>query len=473
MKSFLSIDIGASGGKAFLGKYNGKKLSLEEIRRFENTPIVVNGHLKWHMNDLLKKVIHVIKIAAHAENDFSSVGIDAWGVDFGLIDRNGNLLEMPYHYRDSITSGIMEKVLDIIPKEKIFQLTLTHFQRFNTIYQLVALKERKTYALEKATCLLMIPNLFMYFLTGKKACEFTIATTTQLYNPSKQNWSKEIINTLDLPEIFPDILNSSTVLGKLRKNVASMDIDVVNVATHDTASAVAGIPLKNNNWIFISTGTWFLVGIESDKPVLSYKVMELNFTNEGCLDGGFRLLKNITGLWTLQQCLKSWREKNPTLSYNDLENMAKKSKSLKYIVDINDPSLTNPKNMPEAVVNLCKKTKKIVPNTVGEIVRLLLESIAYGVKQTVDELALITRKNFEGIHMVGGGTKNALLCQMISNTTELPVIIGPTEAASVGNVLSQMIAEKEFSNISEGRECVRNSFEFKVYHPIIDDKSKR
>ncbi len=465
MKSFLSIDMGASGGKAFLGKYDGKKLYLEEIQRFENTPIVVEGHLKWNVEDLLNKVIDAIEAAVRRENDFTSVGIDAWGVDFGLIDRKGNLIDTPYHYRDSITNGVMEKVFDFIPKERIFQLTLTHFQRFNTLYQLMALKERRPHILEKARYLLMMPNLFTYLLTDKKACEFTVATTTQLYNPNKQNWSKEITNALDLPEIFPNILNPSTVLGRLRKNVASMKVDVINVATHDTASAVAGIPLKNNNWVFISTGTWFLVGIENDKPISSHKVMELNFTNEGCLDGGFRLLKNITGLWTLQQCLKSWRKENPTLSYSDLENMAKKSKSLGYIVDINDPSLTNPEDMPKAVMNLCQRTKKVVPNTIGETVRVLLESIAYGVKRTVDELASITGKNFEGIHMVGGGTKNTLLCQMISNTTKLPVVIGPTEATSVGNILSQMIAEKEFSNIEEGRECVRNSFEFRAYHP--------
>ncbi|WP_036222634.1 rhamnulokinase [Mesoaciditoga lauensis] len=467
MKSFLSIDIGASGGKAFLGKYDGKKLYLKEVQRFENVPIVVKGHLKWNVDDLLAKVINAIKTALSRESELTSIGVDTWGADFGLIDQKGKLVEMPYHYRDFITNDIMEKVFDLMPKEKIFQLTLTHFHKFNTLYQLMALKEKKPHILEKANYLLMMPNLFTYFLTNKKSCEFTIATTTQLYNPNKRNWSKEIISALDLPKgIFLNISKSSTVLGKLRKDVVDANLDVINVAMHDTASAVAGIPLKNNKWVFISTGTWFLVGVENDKPISNHKVMELNFTNEGCIGGGFRLLKNITGLWTIQQCLKTWREKEPTLSYADLEKMAEKSKSLKYIIDVNDPSLTNPPDMPKAVVSLCQKTKKkTIPSTRGEIVRLLLESISYGVKRTVDELASITGKKFEGIHMVGGGTKNKLLCQMISNITKLPVITGPTEAASVGNILSQMIAEKDFFNIEEGRECVQNSFEFKTYHP--------
>ena len=460
MRGFLAIDIGASGGKAFLGRYDGKKLYLEEIQRFENIPVVVDDHMRWNVDDLLKKIVQVIDVATHKESDLASIGIDTWGVDFGLIDRNGRLIEMPYHYRDSITENIMDRVFEIIPKEEIFRLTLTHFLSFNTLYQLMALKEKKPDVLEKAKYLLMMPNLFTYLLVGQKACEFTIATTTQLYNPIERDWSKEIIDILGLPGIFPDILQPSIILGKFHKNV-----DVVNVATHDTASAVAGTPLRNNNWIFVSTGTWFLVGIESDKPFSDRKVMDLNFTNEGSVNGGFRLLKNVTGLWIVQRCLKSWREKDPALSYDALERMARESRSLGYVIDTNDPTLTNPKDMPEAVIELCRKTKKTIPTTIGEIVRVVLESIAYRVKQTIDELAVITGRNFEGIHMVGGGTKNALLCQMISNATDLPVVVGPIEATSVGNILSQMIAKREFIDIEEGRECVRRSFEFKTYYP--------
>lgn len=470
-KAFLAIDIGASSGKAFLGKYNRHSLELEEILRFPNDPVCILGHICWDVLSIYENTIKALHRAlAISDVEVYSVGIDTWGVDFGLLDENGHLIENPYHYRDCLTNGVMNEVTKEVSKEKIFHNTATHFQPFNSLFQLIAMREKDCVSLKIAKTMLMMPNLLMYFLTGKKTCEFTIATTTQLYDPIQKNWSRELIKIFDLPNIFPKVFPSVTMIGKtipfISKEIGR-SLDVVLPATHDTGSAVAGTPIKDKNSVFISTGTWCIMGVENDEPIRKDLVLKNNFTNEGCLDGRFRISKNITGLWLVQECLKEWKRNEPQLDYNELNQLAARATPLKCIIDPNDPRFIKPLSMVDMIRDYCRKTGQPQLDTKGEIVRTCFEGIALRVKWTLDVLREITKRDLNEIYMVGGGTKSILLCQLISNATGLPVFVGPTEATAIGNLLGQMIAEHELKDVNEGRELIKASFELKALEPDL------
>ncbi len=467
MSGYLAIDIGASGGKAIIGEYNGSVLKLQEVGDFPNEPVYITEHLYWDILSLFKEVVKITRKALHSSKEISSLAIDTWGVDFGLLDKNGHLVENPYHYRDSLTKDIMKKVFRKVPKSRIYEITATHFEPFNTIFQLAALKEHQYQSLHIANTVLLIPNLLSYFLTGEKSCEFTIATTTQLFNVTTGDWSDELISSLQIPCVFPTIYKPATIIGEIQNRLIydiPQKLKVVLPASHDTASAVAGTPLGRNS-AFMSTGTWCIVGIENEVPLIRDELFLNNFANEGCLNGNYRILKNINGLWLVDRCLQEWKGKFSQVTYEMLIAEAEESKPFRCIIDPNDPVFLNPPSMVRAIENYCKSTSQPVPESRGEFIRTILESIALRVKWVLDILRKASNKKLEEIYMVGGGTKNRLLHKFTANATNLPVIIGHRHATLIGNIISQMIAEKEVRDYKEGRELIRRSFRTLTYLP--------
>jgi sugar (pentulose or hexulose) kinase len=474
-RTFLAIDLGASGGKAVAGIFDGNNLSIEEVNRFPNIPAEINNHLHWDVLRIHNDILDSIKKTVDKfGNSFTSVGIDTWGVDFGLLDSEGYLLGNPFHYRDSYTNGIIEKTTQQVSKEKIFELTGAHFEPFNTVFQIMAMKEHRISYLDSAKYLLMMPNLFTYFLTGEITCEFTIATTTQLFDPVKRTWSKELINILQIPDILPEIHQPGTTIGKTLKTISNYidkELNVVLPASHDTGSAVAAVPIfENENSMFISSGTWCISGVEVEEAVMDKKLLKYNFTNEGCLGGNYRLLKNVSGLWFVQKCLEVWKEEDPTLDYSKLTQMATEAEPLKNFIDPNDLRFLNPPDMPNEIIAYCKETNQPVPETKGEILRCALQGIALRMKWVVEKLEELTNKKIEAIRIVGGGVRNELFCKLIADATNRNVYAGPVEATSLGNILAQMIAAGEIKNVFEGREIIRKSFEIREYTPSVDER---
>lgn len=469
MKGFLAIDIGASSGKSLLGVFNGKKLELIEIHRFPNIPVEINGYTYWDILYLYNNVLESIKKAAKAsEVELETVGIDTWGVDFGLLDKSGFLLGNPFHYRNMFKTDVMERVIDKVGKEWIFKRAPAQFKPFNTLYQLIALKEMLSPYLKSARTLLMIPSLLSYFLTGKKVIEFTIATTTQLYNPHHNTWDKEIMEVFGIPDILPRVVPSGTILEIINsKNFKWLknNVKIVLPASHDTGSAVASIPDDKSRIMFISIGTWAVEGVFLDKPMISEKVIQLNFANEGCYDGCYRLLQNITGLWLIQGLLGKWKEKRHNLDYKTLEELAKNAAPFQGMIDPDSHEFQNPDDMEVAIIKNSRRISGKTPQNDGEIVRIALEGIALKTRLIKDQLEMLTGKNLDKVHMIGGGVRNRLLCQLIANATNLPVETGPIEGTAIGSIIIQMIAAGYLKDLKEGHEIIRRSFDFEVFEP--------
>jgi len=465
----LSIDLGATSGKSILVSFDGKKIALEEIHRFSNMPVELNGFLYWNVLDLYNNILDSIEISLTKYGELASLGIDTWGVDFGLLDSKGFLLANPFHYRNSYKSQTMKKVLNSVGKEWIFQRCPTQFQPFNTLYQLITLKEMDFAALKLAHTLLGMPALLTYFLTGEKFIEFTYATTTQLYNPYVRDWDKEIMEKFDLPNIFPKLVRSSTEIGQFKAQEKRKEISVVAVASHDTASAFASTMVRNEETMIISSGTWFLEGIITDKAYKKPEILKYNFASEGCIDGKFRLLSNVTGMWLVEQLLKKWRKSTPTLSYRDITGMAKRTEAFKGFIDVDSKILQNPTDMESEIVRECKNFSGKRIESRGEIVRTIFESIALKTRWVKEKLEEITGKEIKSIRMIGGVTRNDFICQLISNATCLPLMAGPIEGTAVGNAISQIMA-KEGIELSDLEEIVKRSFEFKNYVPQDREK---
>jgi len=474
-KTFLAVDLGASGGKAVAGTFDGKNLSIEEVNRFPNLPAQINGHLHWDVLRIYNDILESMEKAVDKFKDsIISVGIDTWGVDFGLLDDKGYLLGNPFHYRDSLTSGIIEETTQKVSKERIFELTGAHFEPFNTLFQILAMKKYDLSYVKNARHLLMMPNLLTYFLTGEITCEFTIATTTQIFDPVKREWSEELMKEFEIPDILPEIYQPGIVVGKVLRSVSGFigkELDVVLPASHDTGSAVAAVPIfEGENSMFISSGTWCISGVEVKKPVMDKRVLEYNFTNEGCLGGNYRLLKNVSGLWFVQKCLEVWKEEDETLDYSKLTEMAAAAEPLKNFIDPNDLRFLNPPDMPTEIVAYCKDTNQPLPETKGEILRCALQGIALRMRWVVEKLEELTNREIEAIRIVGGGVRNYLFCQLIADATNKTVYAGPIEATSLGNIIAQMIASGEIKDVFEGREIIRKSFEIKEYKPSPDKR---
>lgn len=474
-KVYLGIDLGAESGRVMAGLWNGKRIRLEEIHRFPNGPVRLGESLRWDVLRLWAEIQNGLTLAAKKYGrQVVSLGVDTWGVDYVLLSRNNEILGQPYHYRDPRTNGVMQKVFKKVSRAEIFSQTGLQFMQINTLFQLLALKERDPELLEQADCLLLMADFFHWCLCGSRVVEFTNGSTTQCLHPLKRDWARGLLKKVGLPShIFPKVVAPGTKLGTLLPAVCKQtglgNIRVIAPPTHDTAAAVAGVPTANTgkaNWAYISSGTWSLMGVEVKKAVLTPRALELNMTNEGGLDGTYRLLKNIMGLWLVQQCKRSFDAAGKKYDYARLAQMAAKATPLRSVVDVNDPLFLNPPDMPEAIREYCRETKQPVPNTAGQLVRCAYESLALKYREVLRSLEELTGETIEVIHIVGGGSQSALLNQFAADACQRPVVVGPVEATVMGNLLTQARADGELSSLGEMREVVRRSSKMQHYEPL-------
>jgi rhamnulokinase len=473
--SFLAFDLGASGGRGIIGTLENKVLALNEICRFNNNMSQVLDSYHWDILRLFDEIVKGIAKANTLGLCPGSIGIDTWGVDYGLLDKNGNLLANPYAYRDHRTDTAMEEFQRIVPRDKIYKLTGIQFMQFNTLFQLFAAKRDKLSIMDVASDLLFIPDLLNYMLTGIKKTEFTFATTSQLLNPVTGRWEKELFSALGIPvEIMQEIVEPGTILGPLHKSVIDetglQDAHVIAVASHDTGSAIAAIPATDENFAYISSGTWSLMGIESPQPVITEDSFNFSFTNEGGVNHTYRILKNIMGLWLIQECKRCWAGNRHDYSYPELVAMAEKAVPFRSLVNPDHPSFYNPVDMLSAVIEFCKVHEEPLPSQPGEYARCIFESLALKYRFVLESLRKISGKKIDKIHIIGGGSQNKFLCQLTSNATGLQVIAGPAEGTAIGNLLVQAMGMGYISSLSEIREIVKNSCETEVFRPVDTDK---
>ena len=473
-KRVLAFDFGASSGRAIIGCFDGEKITLEEVHRFSNDPVSVGGTVYW---DVLR-LFHEIKqgiIKARMAGGFDSIGIDTWGVDFGLIDSEGKLMENPIHYRDARTVGLVDEAFKTMPREKIYGITGIQFMELNTLFQLISLKKNRPWMLERADKMLFMPDLFAYMLTGKMCAEYSIASTSQIIDLQTGSWSKELLDAFGIKEdIFAPIVKPGTVLGNLTSEICEEcgvdPVPVISVCGHDTQSAITSVPCEDGNFAFLSSGTWSLFGTELEKPIVNETSLNINITNEGGFDGTVGFLKNIIGLWLIQESRRQWQRQGEDYSYADLEKLALAAEPFKCFIDPDAPEFVPHGNIPKRVQEFCEKTGQYVPQTVGEIMRCIYESLAMKYKLTFEKLCECTERDYPVIHVIGGGTKDTLLCQLTANSCNRTVKAGPIEATVMGNVAVQLMSGKSVSGISEARKIVAASSELKVYEPAEVDK---
>jgi rhamnulokinase len=471
MSNFLAFDLGASGGRAILGTLKDQKIHLKEIHRFNNSMLQIHGNYYWNVFSLFEELKEGLgKCCKGLKIHPETIGVDTWGVDFSLLDNSGRLLGMPYAYRDRRNSEAMDQVHRIIDKEEIYRLTGIAMWPFNSIYQLFAWKHHQPDVLNIADRLLFMPDIFNYLFTGIKSTDYTFASTSQLMNAYSRNWEPVLFEKLGLTQhIMNEIIESGSIIGKITPDLGQQidlkDLSVVAVGSHDTASAIVAVPAEGNNWAYISSGTWSLMGIESEKPVISEKTMLYNLTNEGGVGKRIRLLKNIMGLWLLQESRRIWTDSGNAYTYPVLVEMAMKAEPFQSIIDPDWMNFYNPDDMTEEIRKFCKITGQPEPSGHGQIVRIILEGLAFKYRMTLDQLREVSGKSIEKIHIIGGGTQNELLSQFAANATGVPVVTGPAEATAVGNLMVQAMAKGFVSDMDEIRAVIRNSFELKTYYP--------
>lgn len=473
-KRVLAFDFGASSGRAIIGCFDGDKITLEEVHRFSNDPVSVGGTVYWDVLRLFYEIKQGI-IKAKIAGGFDSIGIDTWGVDFGLIDSEGKLMENPVHYRDARTVGLVDEAFKTMPKEKLYGITGIQFMELNTLFQLISLKKYRPWMLERADKMLFMPDLFGYMLTGKMCAEYSIASTSQLIDLDKRTWSKEILDAFGIKEsVFAPLVQPGTVLGELSKEVCEEcgvgPVPVISVCGHDTQSAITSVPCEDGDFAFLSSGTWSLFGTELDKPIVNETSMNINITNEGGFDGSTGFLKNIIGLWLIQESRRQWKREGKEYSYADLEKLALAAEPFKCFIDPDAPEFVPHGNIPERVREFCRKTGQYVPETVGEIMRCIYESLAMKYRLTFEKLRECTERDYPVIHVIGGGTKDGLLCQMTANSCDRTVKAGPIEATVMGNVAVQLMSNGSVENIGQARKIVAESSELKTFEPKDTDK---
>ena len=473
-KVYLAIDLGAESGRVIAGIWNGKKLRLEECHRFPNGPVPLGETIRW---DLLRLWSEIQSGLAFAGKKYGSkivsVGVDTWGVDFVLLTKQDEIVGLPYHYRDARTDGGMEQAFKKVSRADIFAQTGLQFMQLNTLYQLLAMQKRTPGLLAQADCLLLMPDFLHWCLCGEKAVEFTNGSTTQCLHPLKRDWARGLLKKLGLPaRIFPKIVPPGAKLGIIRQSIVDRTglagVKVVVPPTHDTASAIAGVPTANTgktNWAYISSGTWSLMGVEVRKALLTPRALELNMTNEGGIDGSYRLLKNIMGLWLVQQCKRTFERAGRQYDYPQLAALAAAATPLRSLVNVNDPCFLNPPDMPKAIQDYCRATKQPVPKQDGELVRCAYESLALKYREVLGSLEELAGERIEVIHIVGGGSQNLLLNQFTADACERCVLAGPVEATAFGNLLTQIRADGEVGTLAEMRKVVRDSTEVRKFTP--------
>lgn len=472
----LAVDIGASSGRVLAGKFDGKLLELSELHRFENGPVYVQGGMYWDLLALWRSVQEGLRAAADQFGDsVSSVGVDTWGVDFGLLGPNNELLGHPRCYRDSRKNEAYETASEIMSREEIFNATGLQFMEINTLYQLSGIAKQAPWILETAEDFLMIPDIFHWLMTGEKTNEFSNATTTQMLDPRTGKWASELLSKFSIPEkLFRDTTAPGTDIGALQSRVADAtnlkDVRVIVPGTHDTASAVLAVPAQSPpsnspDWCYISSGTWSLMGVEVPDPVINEKCRELNFTNEGGVGGTVRVLKNIGGLWLVQECRRMFALQGQDYNWEQLANLAAEAPPLVSLINPDAREFAAPKDMPEAIREFCGKTDQPIPETHGAIIRCALESLAMRYRQVHGWLQELTSSSISTIHIVGGGCQNEQLTQMAADACNRKVIAGPVEATAIGNAMLQAISIGSVESIAAARRIIAESFAVKTYEP--------
>lgn len=472
----LGIDLGASSGRGIIGSFNGEKLELTENHRFLNEPVMQNGRFCWDILRIFHEIKNSIRKCVLDGDEIATVGIDTWGVDYGLLDKNGYLVSNPVHYRDMRTDGIEEYVDNICPLSDIYGKTGIQSMNFNTIYQLAAEQRYNKGLLDYADKMLFIPDLLGYFLTGEMATEYTIASTGALLDAKTKKYAAELFEKLGIPRsLFTDIVNPGHTLGALLPQVieetGKTDAKVVKIASHDTASAVLAVPTKAESFIYISSGTWSLMGTELRSPIISNEASDLGFTNEGGAESTIRYLKNIMGLWLIQESRRQWKREGKEYSFGDLGKLALEATPRRSFINPDDKLFAPPGNMPGRIAEYCKKTGQPVPETVGETVRCILDSLALKYRNTALSIARFMPEKPSAIHVVGGGCQDKLLCKLTADACGLPVYAGPVEATAIGNISMQAIAAGELANVAQARELISRSIEMETFEPTASDKS--
>jgi rhamnulokinase len=478
---YLALDLGAESGRGLLGRFDGERLALEEVHRFSNGPVRLLDTLHWDLPRLFDEIKVALRKAGAANPGLDGVGVDTWGVDFALVGRGDTLLGNPVHYRDARTEGMLEAAFRRVPRERMYEITGLQFLPFNTVYQLLAMKLADSPLLGAAETLLMMPDVFAWLMTGRRVGERTDASTTQLLDPRTGAWSEELCQGLGLPRrILPELVEPGTEIGPLRRALAeelgiAAGLCVLAPATHDTASAVAAVPVVRPpgvvevigppDWCYLSSGTWSLLGVEVHAPVITDETMKYNFTNEGGVAGTTRLLKNIMGLWLVQECRRTWARSGRELSYEELAARAEAARPFAALVDPDDASFLSPGDMPARLAAACVRTGQPAPDDEGAFVRCALESLALKYRWTIERLERILGTTIRTIHVVGGGTRNALLCQFTADACGRPVHAGPVEATAAGNVLLQAMGRGRIGSVSDARSIVARSFPVVVYDP--------
>ena len=481
-KVYLAVDLGASNGRVVAGLFDGRRLALEEVYRFDNGGVEAAGHMYWDVLRLWGDVVAGLRAAqSRYGGRVASVGVDTWGVDFALLGRGDELLGNPLHYRDRHTAGILDRAYKIVPREEIFAESGLQFMEFNSLYQLLAMKLAGSPVLDAAESMLLMPDLFHWLLTGEKSNEMTDASTTQFYNPRTRDWSRGLLERFGLPtHILGKLTPPGTRLGRLRKSVAEetglSDVEVVLPGTHDTASAVMAVPVDaastsstgkaaKPTWCYISSGTWSLMGVEVPEPVISDTCYRLNFTNEGGVGGTTRLLKNIAGMWLVQECRRIWQQAGRTFEWDELVSLAERSPPHGPLINPDDARFVAPRDMPAAMVEYLRQNGQSAPQSEGAFVRCAFESLALRYRMVLTWLEQLVEGPIDTIHIVGGGAHNRLLCQMAADATGRRVVAGPTEATAIGNLMMQAVAAGDVGSIAEARQVIRDSFDVQSYEP--------
>lgn len=470
MATFAAIDLGAQSGRVAVGRFDGERLGVTDVHRFPNVPVQTGGTLNWDILRLYREALDGLRAAAREAGRVDSVAVDSWGVDFALIDSKGRLLQNPVHYRDVRRALAMDRVLARVPARELYQRTGIQLMPINTVFELGAMAAEADPALEAAQTVLLVPDLVHYWLCGATASEFTNATTTQCFDPHTGGWATDLLERLDVPtRLLPEVVQPGTLLAPLSATVAEettlRNADVIAVATHDTGSAVAAVPFRQSDSVFLSTGTWSLVGLEVTTPVITDAAFGANLTNEGGVGSTFRLLRNVTGLWLIHECRRVWAQEGRDYSFDQLVALAKGAPPLQSFIDPNDHAFDDPGDMPARVRAFCAHTGQVEPADPGAVVRCILESLALKHAQTIDVLASVAGVSPREIHVVGGGARNELLCRWTAAATGLPVLAGPEEATLLGNLLVQAMAFGEISSLVEGREVIRASVVPTLYEP--------
>ena len=471
MSKLLAFDLGAESGRAIVGNFDGRYLKIEELHRFANGPVSIFNRLYWDPLRLFAEMQQGLALFAREHgSDLAAIGVDTWGVDYALLDDDDSLLDNPRNYRDQRTDGMLEAALNLVPRAEIFQHTGVQFMKINTLYQIFS--QRESPSLQSARTFLMMADLFNFYLTGNKVCEFSNATTTQFYDPRQNAWATALFDQLGLPTHFlPEIVQPGTQVGTLLPTLAAEaglpQAPVIAPATHDTGSAVAAVPTETRNYAYISSGTWSLMGVELDEPLVSDQALQYNFTNEGGVGPTYRFLKNIMGLWLMQECRRTWAREGRDFSYDELTALAQNATPFTAFIEPDDERFFTPGDMPARIRTFCEETGQAVPRDEGQIIRIILESLALKYRYVLNHIETVLGRQLEVIHIIGGGIQNGLLCQFTASATDQPVVAGPLEATAIGNLLLQLIGLGQLDSLADARQVIRRSFASVTYEPDL------